>query len=108
MHTNPWFWIAFNFGVLCVLAMAFWLPAQGTRSEREGGSGLDCCLGGAFARVQRADLVSGGTGESVRVSDWLPGGIFAQRRQHLCFRTGIFLFRPCRLPTNIVCCFGVY
>ena len=21
MHTNPWFWAAFNFGVLCMLAI---------------------------------------------------------------------------------------
>jgi hypothetical protein len=41
------------------------LPAQGARAQHEGSGNLDCRLGGAFARVQRAGLVLDRSGQAL-------------------------------------------
>jgi hypothetical protein len=87
MHTNLWFWIAFNAGVLCVLAIDLFGFQRKAHAPSTKESAIWTAVWVAlFARVQCTDLVLGGTRESVGVPNRLSGGILSFGRQHLRFR----------------------
>ena len=77
MHTNLWFWIAFNAGVLCVLAIDLFGFQRKAHAPSTKEAAIWTAVWVALSLGFNALIwLWGGTRESVGVSDRLSGGIF--------------------------------
>ncbi len=108
MHTNLWFWIAFNAGVLCVLAIDLFGFQRKAHAPSTKEAAIWTAVWVALSLGFNA-LIWFWEGHA-KALEFLTGYLVEYSLSSITssFLSSFFPISPCRRLTSIVCCSGVF